>query len=297
MRYQQSQRSKLRAHFRGHVYYKLCQRTREVFLQHCPTIILSTEELFADAARILDDLLTEGDFDTERCVDLWTDSMADYRRKDGTDADAATTQAEVAMLFYAVMFGLQSVRHSHYRGRLQRVLHTSIHRMWNREGQRNCDGIERQMPEAVDHLTGDMCGWMDAYFSSAESLTDEIDDILNPDKAGQTARTGLPLPMVLDTQKAQMYFQKAIDMGWMSLEGNRFRWQGIGNSAHNSQLAYFCGRVYGYEYSVQGNIGTEFPKAELEETFGVKNLYSSLCQVYTAQKKQKWRSCVDELFE
>ena len=86
-------------------------------------------------------------------------------------------------------------------------------------------------------------------------------------------------------------------MGWMSLEGNRFRWLGIGNSAHNSQLAYFCGRVYGYEYSVQGNKGTEFPKAELEETFGVKNLYSSLCQVYAAQKKQKWRLCVDELFE
>lgn len=153
MRFQQNQRNRLREHFRNHIYYKLCRQTHDVFLQHCPTIILSTEELFTDAARTLDNLLTEGDLEADICRDLWSDTIADYRQKDGTDADTATTQAEVAMLFYAVMYGIQSVCHSHYRGRLQRVLHASIHQMWNRHGPKNCYEIESLMPEAIDPLT------------------------------------------------------------------------------------------------------------------------------------------------
>ena len=296
MRFQQNQRNRLREHFRNHIYYKLCRQTHDVFLQHCPTIILSTEELFTDAARTLDNLLTEGDLEADICRDLWSDTIADYRQKDGTDADTATTQAEVAMLFYAVMFGIQSVCHSHYRGRLQRVLHTSIHQMWNRHGPKNCYEIESLIPEAIDPLTNAMYGWMKTYFTSADSLTDEIETVMNPNKAN-VAKTGLPLPVVLNTQRAQKYFQTAIDKGWMSLEGNKLIWLGIETRAHDSQLAYFCGKVFGYRHSVNGNAGTEFPKNELEELFGVKNLYSLLRQVHEAKGKQKWRACIDEIFE
>ena len=111
------------------------------------------------------------------------------------------------------------------------------------------------------------------------------------------SETGLPLPGSLNTKRAQDYFQTAIDKGWMSLEGNKLTWLGIGARAHDSQLAYFCGRVYDYKYSVNGNVGTEFPKNELEELFGVKNLYSSLRQVHEAKGIQKWRTCIDEIFE
>lgn len=111
------------------------------------------------------------------------------------------------------------------------------------------------------------------------------------------SESGLPLPGSLNTNRAQTYFQKAIEKGWMSLEDNKLIWLGIGARAHDSQLAYFCGRVYDYKYSVNGNVGTEFPKNELEELFGVRSLYSSLRQVFNAQKTQKWRACIDELFE
>ena len=83
----------------------------------------------------------------------------------------------------------------------------------------------------------------------------------------------------------------------MSLEGNKLIWLGIGTRAHDSQLAYFCGKVFDYRHSVNGNAGTEFPKNELEELFGVKNLYSLLRQVHEAKGRQKWRACIDELFE
>ena len=109
--------------------------------------------------------------------------------------------------------------------------------------------------------------------------------------------SGLTLSGSLDINRAKTYFQKAIEKGWIAKEGNKLTWQGIGTRAHDSQLAYFCGRVYDYKYSVNGNTGTEFPKNELEKLFGVKNLYSLLRQVHEAKGKQKWRACIDELFE
>lgn len=296
MRFQQNQRNKLKEHFRNHIYYKLCRQTHDVFLQHCPTIILSTEELFTDAARTLDNLLTEGDFEAELCRDLWADTLADYRQKDGTDADAATTQAEVAMLFYAVMYGIQSVCNSHYRGKLKRVLHTSIHMMWNKQEQKNCNAIESLMPGVIDPLASIMYEWMKTYFTSTDCLTDEIENVMNPNKAN-VAQTGLPLPNSLNTKRAQTYFQKAIDNGLLKLENGKFSWIQIGKRGGNSQLAYFCGKVFEYEHSISGNVGTSFPEEELNELFGIKKMQSSLQQVYEAMKIQPWKRRIDELFE
>ena len=89
----------------------------------------------------------------------------------------------------------------------------------------------------------------------------------------------------------------AVSKGWIAKEGNKLTWLGIGGKAHQSQLAYFCGKVFDYKHSVNGNAGTEFPKNELEELFGVKNLYTLLRQVHEAKGKQKWRACIDEMFE
>ena len=111
------------------------------------------------------------------------------------------------------------------------------------------------------------------------------------------SETGLPLSGSLDINRAKTYFQKAIEKGWIAKEDNKLTWLGIGTRAHDSQLAYFCGKVFDYRHSVNGNAGTEFPKNELEKLFGVKNLYSLLRQVHEAKGKQKWRACIDELFE
>ena len=109
--------------------------------------------------------------------------------------------------------------------------------------------------------------------------------------------SGLTLSGSLDTKRTRYYFEKAVSKGWIAKEGNKLTWQGIGGKAHLSQLAYFCGKVFDYRHSVNGNAGTEFPKNELEKLFGVKNLYSLLRQVHEAKGKQKWRACIDELFE
>ena len=106
------------------------------------------------------------------------------------------------------------------------------------------------------------------------------------------------LPKGLDTERAKIYFAKAIEKGYMeAIDGGKYRWLGTGKKPNNSELAYFLGKVYKYKYSISGNTGENFPEESLNQLFGVTRLYSSLTQVYNAKKKQRWRSRIDELFE
>ena len=111
------------------------------------------------------------------------------------------------------------------------------------------------------------------------------------------SETRLPLPKSLDTQRAKTYFQKAIDNGLLKLENGKFSWIQIGNRGGKSQLAYFCGKVYGYKHSINGNVGTSFPEEDLNALFGIKRMQYLLQQVYKATNKQSWRKKIDELFE
>lgn len=111
------------------------------------------------------------------------------------------------------------------------------------------------------------------------------------------SETGLPLPNSINTKRAQTYFQKAIDNGLLKLENGKFSWIQIGTRGGKSQLAYFCGKVFEYKHSVNGNDGTSFPEEKLNELFGIDRMYSLLTQVYDAGKKQSWRRRIDELFE
>lgn len=111
------------------------------------------------------------------------------------------------------------------------------------------------------------------------------------------APNALPLPRSIDTKRAQMYFQKAIDKGFIKLENGKFSWIPIGKKGGNSQLAYFCGLVFEYKHSAYGNKGISFPDAELNELFGVTRMYSSLTQVHNAKNKQSWRCQIEEIFQ
>ena len=106
------------------------------------------------------------------------------------------------------------------------------------------------------------------------------------------------LPKELDTPRARKYFAEAVRLGYMELtEDGRYRWLGTGRKPCTAELAYFLGRVYNYKYTISGNAGENFPEESLNKLFGVSRLYSSLTQVYNAQKPQRWRSQIDEMFK
>ena len=115
-------------------------------------------------------------------------------------------------------------------------------------------------------------------------------------RRGDKAHTSLPKE--LDTPRARRYFAEAVRLGYMELtEDGRYRWLGTGRKPCTAELAYFLGRVYNYKYTITGNAGENFPEESLNKLFGVSRLYSSLTQVYNAQKPQRWRSQIDEMFK
>ena len=129
-----------------------------------------------------------------------------------------------------------------------------------------------------------------------EQVTIVNDKNIEPDCEGDGDDDRLPLPKVLDTDRAQKYFHKAIERGYMRLENGKVVWVGICKNGLYSQLAYFCGKVYGYRHSINGNIGNAIPEEELTAYFGVKKILVLINQVYNASKKQPWRVLIDELF-
>ncbi len=178
-KYQQNQCGKLREHFREHPYYKLCKTVFKTFQESCPTMVMTPEQLFADAAQSLDRLLQDGDFTTELCQELWTAKYYQYRERDKMAVSEDGTKTEVAMLFYVVMYGLQTVNHSHYCRTLQKTLHDSICKLY---GVKECIDIERKLCEPVNKHTSEMLAWMEDYFINAESLTKEIYVLFHPER-------------------------------------------------------------------------------------------------------------------
>jgi hypothetical protein len=108
----------------------------------------------------------------------------------------------------------------------------------------------------------------------------------------------MPLPKELDTPRARTYFAKAVRLGYMEpTDDGKYRWIGTGKKPCRAELAYFLGKVYNYKYTITGNAGENFPEESLNSLFGATRLYSSLTQVYNAQKPQRWRSRIDAIFE
>ena len=106
-----------------------------------------------------------------------------------------------------------------------------------------------------------------------------------------------PLPKELDTPRARTYFAKAIELQYMEpTDDGKYRWIGTGKKPCRAELAYFLGKVYNYKYTITGNAGENFPEESLNSLFGATRLYSSLTQVYNAQKPQSWRSRIDDIF-
>lgn len=182
-KYQQNQWNKVKEHFREHPYYKLCKTVYSEFQNLYSTMVINPEQLFVDASLTLDSILQEGDRLAERCQNLWTEKYSQYRKQDGISCDKNDTKAEVAMLFYMVMYGLTTINNSHYCGTLQRTLHECIHKLY---GNENCKTIEQNLCEPVNQHTDEMMAWMAEYFVSTQSLTKEIDLIFHPNKKDGT---------------------------------------------------------------------------------------------------------------
>lgn len=239
---------------------------------------LCPEECFEETLEVLTILADKGEEAIPELDTLWHRKFNEYRRFDRKVAEEELRKA-VGIVLGFVILAIDSSRYHFYRYTLTEALTKTIA---NPKHQFADWAITLEKILSVPLSDG----WFDSCF---EEIHEEDDEIV--------PQNGLPLPKVLNTQRAQTYFQKAIDSGFIKLDCGKFSWITIGAKGGNSQLAYFCGRVFEYEHSANGNAGTGFPEKELNKIFEVTRMYSSLTQVYNAKKVQPWRRKIDELFE
>lgn len=93
------------------------------------------------------------------------------------------------------------------------------------------------------------------------------------------------LPKIL--QPAKVYFQRAVEAGYMIEQLGGYRW--LGKISH---LAYF-----GYMIEFKLKLGN-YPEKAMQKAFGVPNrLSSNVDSVLGAKKHQEWRQEINQLFE
>ena len=118
-----------------------------------------------------------------------------------------------------------------------------------------------------------------------------------PIKDEENKNGEISLEEKLNTDTAKVAFKRAIDKGWIKKTGTHLMWLGSDDKKNKAQLAYFCGRIYGYRYDENkfANVGKKIPYKALENLFNVSRLDVALKQVYDSKKKQKWRKEIDDI--
>ena len=123
------------------------------------------------------------------------------------------------------------------------------------------------------------------------------------DKAGNKSEFNPPEDKELMwTDRAKLCFQKAVTKGWMILENGKYSWCGVkpktNGKPNKSELAYFLGKVYGFEYKDGNNCGAKLPAIELNKYFGFnKSVTDTLLQLNRTNNKQPFRSIIDDFFK
>lgn len=232
---------------------------------------LCPEECFMETLELLSAIAEKGEDFLSEVEDVWLRKSNEYRRFDRHVSDEVIRKA-VGIVFGFAILAVDSSRHSFYRRILpERLMQVIANHQFGGWGSTLDNIFSVPLPD----------GWFDSFVDEEPQEGDE-----------------LALPKELNTKMARKCFARAISKKYMEKADNgKYRWIGTNDKGYRSELAYFCGKVYGYVHTSTGNAGENFPEESLNNLFGVTRLYSSLTQVYNAQKPQSWRRLIDEICE
>lgn len=154
----------------------------------------------------------------------------------------------------------------------------------------------------------------DLYNIKEDDLSENTDDVAerpeqekektNQSKDESRGGDGRPPRVVgslMLTARAKQCFEKAVEKRWMTFENGKYSWCGVkpkpSGKPNKSELAYFLGKVYGFEYKDGNNCGAKLPADELNKYFGFnKSITDTLLQLYRRNNKQPYRSTIDDFF-
>ena len=109
----------------------------------------------------------------------------------------------------------------------------------------------------------------------------------------------LLLPENVNGSRAQEYFKKAIENGWVEVHDGKYRWIGFksrNGTPNATAWAYFCDQAYGYNLFMKNDIS--LPADELEVLFNMPKgtIYKSNYRIVQIHNTPKWKVDIDTFF-
>lgn len=290
---EKSQVEKLRSKFREHPLLLTCQQAFRHYMASMESFNFTSEDLFVEAAIAIDEVFDSPTDAPQYLEDLWDNLKIKLKSRTQPTPTQADLNIVCGVLFYVVAATMSLHWREFYNKEIVGLLRQIV-------GKKGFCVNEEEQKDIIENLCKHSEGlevWVNEYEDSEDWITDEIDACLRDNQAMEPKRK---LSEVLDTELAQEIFAKCIEKCWMHETENGYHWEGIPETRGKvAQLAYMCGKIYGFNYSdKQGrNVGAAFPDSELSKLFNEENLEKQLVQVYQAKYKQKWRVVIDKLFE
>ena len=269
-RFQNEERDSVRDRYAGNKLYQAICSIGSQLEYELNGFGLCPEECFMEVKEILTAIAEKGEAFMQEAENCWLNKYNEYKRFDRS-IDNDELHKVVGIVFAFVILTIDSSRYHFYRYKLTEQLMQTI-------ANHKFNGWQSTLNQIFSVPLSD--GWFDAF------IDEEPEDGEN-----------ITLPKELDTIIARQSFARAIEKNYMEKTSDgKYRWLGTNDKGNRSELAYFCGKIYGYVHSVSGNAGNGFPETSLNQLFNVTRLYSSLTQVYNAKNIQSWRPLIDELF-
>lgn len=289
---EKSQVEKLRSKFREHPLLLTCQQAFRHYMASMESFNFTSEDLFVEAAIAIDEVFDSPTDAPQYIEDLWDNLKIKLKSRTQPIPSQADLNTVCGVLFYVVAATMSLHWRECYNKEIVGLLRQIV-------GKKGFCVNEEEQKDIIENLCKHSEGledWINEYEVSGVWLKDEIETCL----ASFQEKPQEKLRGVLDTELAQDIFAECIAKGWMHETESGYHWEGIPETRGKvAQLAYMCGKIYGFNYSdKQGrNVGAAFPDSELSKLFNEENLEKQLVQVYQAKYKQKWRVVIDKLFE
>lgn len=181
-RLQRNQKETVRSEFGEHPLLLTCQWTMKQFEMQMPSFRLSPEEVFWEAADVLDLVLGDPDHVAELLHSLWDDRMSDYM--DSTvGCTMPDAQLGAACVVYSAMGTLSFSSHWDYKYGILKLMMADVHKRfadWRKFEDAILGCIERYGEELGE--------WVDEYLETDEYLLDEIAEAIDGSKGAKGSK-------------------------------------------------------------------------------------------------------------
>lgn len=246
-RFQKSQRESVRSNFGRHPLLLTCQYAFKQFEGRMPALKMTPEEIFYEAAILIDRIMEEpGDFD-QMLPTLWDDLLCEYMDFDRTVPQEELVLA-VSCVYYATIGCFALHNHAGYCFTMAADLMEDFH-----HHNPNWKVFENLANEKLHFHSSALNDWINSYSDCEDYLSDEIEAVVSAG-CGKDSDSGGKLPfkpirgvfsktsLIVDGHLA-LVCQELTASGWIATDTNPDEFLKLFSGKNNGVKIVWTGKV------------------------------------------------------